>query len=344
MNLSVLGPNGNSLQAVLVGRLTRDYLLPYNGPAKLDILGGNLAYAAAGLLLWGGNAGLASRVSSAFPLERIKRFQQEGCDLSGIKVVDQAMEERFFTAYSGSESPHFENPLPYFAERQLPFPLELLNYDPLSGRSCSRSEYKGFSFHVNDLPRHYLDSPSAHICPIDFISHKILPSLLRSGMIQTLSMRACSCYMEPSFWEEIHSLVSDLTVFSFTENQGLRLFQGRSLDIWQIMEAIAAYGAEYIIVNMKDGSIRLFDKLQKKRWIVPAYPVKVTDPTGCLDAFDGAFLLNYRRNFDALEGTLHAVIGMSFAQEGSGPYFLLDSFTGLKEARLEALRLRIMAA
>jgi sugar/nucleoside kinase (ribokinase family) len=95
---------------------------------------------------------------------------------------------------------------------------------------------------------------------------------------------------------------------------------------------------------MKDGSTRVLDKYQKKRWIIPAYPVKVVDPTGSLDAFDGGFLLNYRQNYDVVEGALHAVISMGFAQEGSGPAFLLESLPDLKNARLEALRSRVMAA
>ena len=332
------------LDAVLVGRLTRDYLLPYGRTPKLDTLGGGLAYAAGGLLLWGGRVGLAAKISKQYPKEWLKRFEMAGCDLSGIKMVNEESDERFFVAYSSPENAHYENPLPYFAERQLPFPFELLKYNPLANRNCSRFEYKPYSFHVNDLPKSYLEVNSAHICPIDFISHKILPSLLRGGMVQTLTMRASTCYMDLSFWEEIRSLVSDLTAFSFSEDQGLRLFQGRSLDIWEIMEAIAAYGPECVLVNMKDGSTRVLDKFNKKRWIIPGYPVKVVDPTGCLDAFDGGFLLNYRQDYSVVEGALHAVISMGFAQEGSGPGFLLESLPNLKAARLEALRSRVMAA
>lgn len=332
------------LEAVLVGRLTRDYLLPYNRPPRLDTLGGNLVYATGGLLLWGGCVGLAAKVSARYPLEWLERFERAGCELSGVRIVDDASDERFFVAYSSPENAHYENPLPYFAERQLPFPIELLKYNPLINRSCSRFEYKPYSFHVTDLPKSYLEVNSAHICPIDFISHKILPSLLKGGMVQTLTMRAASCYMDLSFWEEIRALISDLTSFSFSEEQGLRLFQGRSLDIWEIMEALAAYGPEYVLVNMKDGSTRVFDKYRKKRWIIPAYPVKVGDPTGALDAFDGGFLLNYRQDYDVVEGALHAVISMGFAQEGSGPAFLLESLPGLKTARLDALRSRVMVA
>lgn len=330
--------------AVLIGRLTRDYLLPYSRAPKLDFLGGNLAYAAAGLLLWGGRIGMAAKISKDYPKEWLQAFEKAGCDLGGIKTIEEESEERFFVAYDSQQKAHYENPLPFFAERQLSFPLELLNYSPRAERTCSRFEYKPYSFHVNDLPKRYLELNSAHICPIDFISHKILPSLLKGGLVQTLTMRAASCYMDLSFWEEIRSLVSDLTAFSFTEEQGLRLFQGRSLDLWEIMDAIAAYGPECVMVNMKDGSTRILEKISQKRWIIPEYPVKTVDPTGCMHAYDGGFLLNYRQNYDVLEAALHAVISMGFAKEGSGPLYLLDALSGLQTARLDALRPRVMAA
>ena len=56
-------------EAVLIGRLRREYILPAASPARVDGLGGNLAYAAAAFASWGGKAGLVARVNTEFPLE-----------------------------------------------------------------------------------------------------------------------------------------------------------------------------------------------------------------------------------------------------------------------------------
>jgi len=332
------------LGAVIGGRLQRDFILPFEGKARLNALGGGLPYAAAAYSFWGGRAGLYARVPAGYPLELLDRLSQNGCDLSGIVRVSEPIDDRRFIAYSDPLSPHYDNPITYFAERGIPFPRELIGYDGSSSRLCSKVEYESFTARVNDLPRSYLDASAAHLCPIDYLSHKILPSLLRAGMIETLTMRACACYMDSSFWEEIRALISDLTAFMLTEAEALRLFRGRSVDLWEIAEALAHYGPEFVLVHLPDGSVRLFDRLGQKRWVIPAYPAKTADPTGMLDSFDGAFLLNYRKKFDAVEAALCGNVTVAVCMEGFGPYYVLDTLPGLMNARLDALRARVSNA
>ena len=194
------------------------------------------------------------------------------------------------------------------------------------------------------MPRLFLEAKAAHICPIDFISHKILPSVLKAGMIQTLTMRACTCYMDPIFWEDIRALISDLTTFAMTDVQALKLFQGRSVDLWEIAEHLAGYGPEAVLVQTGDGTTRLYDRMSQKRWILPAYRARISDPTGMLDAFDGGFLAGFQQSHEPLEAALCGNISASMSGEGSGPYFLLECLPGLKEMRLQVLCQQIIAA
>ena len=67
-----------------------------------------------------------------------------------------------------------------------------------------------------------------------------------------MTMRACNCYMDPIFWEEIRALITDVTAFMMmTDIQALKLFQGRSADLWEIAGILAGYGPEYILINAK---------------------------------------------------------------------------------------------
>ncbi len=327
--------------AVFGGRLQRDYLLPLEGKERLNVLGGNLPYAAAAYALWGGAAGLIARVNADFPLQWLQKLEKLGFDLSGITLSQESVDDRRFIAYTDAVTPRYDRPLSFFAERQIPFPPGLLGYDGTALRYCSKLDYAPFSTHVSDIPHLYRDATAGHICPIDFISHKILPSVLKAGMIQTLTMRATTCYMDPIFWEEIRSLISDLTAFMTTEADALRLFQGRSVDLWEIAQHLGSYGPEHVLIHTLDGAVWLYDRLGQKRWIVPAYPARLVDPTGVLDAFDGAFLQTYRKDFNALEAALCGNITASLCAEGFGPYYLLDTLPGLKEARLDALRQRV---
>ena len=329
--------------AVLVGRLQREYILPAAAPACLDGLGGNLAYAAAAFASWGGRAGLVSRVSADFPLDRLNRLESLGFLLDGVHAVTEPLDSRYFKAYGEGNKAYFDNPITHFAERQLPFPPELMGYQPRR-KYCSKTDYESNSFRVTDMPRPFLEAKAAHICPIDFISHKILPSVLKAGMIQTLTMRACTCYMDPIFWEDIRALISDLTTFAMTDVQALKLFQGRSVDLWEIAEHLAGYGPEAVLVQTGDGTTRLYDRISHKRWVLPAYRARINDPTGMLDAFDGGFLAGFQQSREPLEAALCGSISASMSGEGSGPNFLLECLPGLKEMRLQVLRQQIIAA
>ena len=316
--------------------------MPARSAAYLNQPGGNLAYAATSFLLWGGKPGLVSRVNKSFPLEWLEQLEGESIDITGVRQANELIDDRFFVTYTSELQPRYENPITWFADRQLPFPPELLSYTPTIPNYCSKSEYRPDSIRVTDIPQPYLDASSAHICPIDFISHKILPSLLKGGMVSTLTMRACSCYMDPIFWEEIRALISDVTAFMITEAQALKLFQGRSVDLWEIAGILAGYGPECILINAKDGTLMVYSRFKHKRWLIPAYPGKPADPTGMLDAFDAGFLAGYRKEYDVIQAALCGLVSASFCMEGSGPFYLLECLPGLKEARLKVLSQGVM--
>ena len=327
---------------ILAGRLRKEYLLPVDSQPYLGNVGGNLAYAAAAALMWNAKPGMVARINRDFPESYLEDFELAGADVSGIRPSSEPIDDRFFAAYDRELKPHFENPISWFAERQLPFPQELLSYTPSIPIYCSKTDYRPDSLRITDLSPLYLEASAAHISPIDFVSHKILPSLFKAGMALTLTMRACNCYMDPIFWEEIRSLISDVTAFMMTDSQALKLFQGRSVDLWEIARILADYGPEYIIINTKDGSVKIWSRLNRQRWIIPAYSTKISDPTGMYDAFDAGFLASYRKNYDVIDAALHGMVSASFCVEGSGPLFLLDCLPGLTEARLGVLGQSVM--
>lgn len=330
------------IENLIIGRLQREYILPLQGSPRVNQLGGNLPYTASAMALWGGKAGLSSRINPDYPMDWLKPLEIMGFDLQGILKTDENFDSRFFVAYASSNKTSYENPLTHFAERQIPFPEELYNYDPDTRRYCCKTDYQPYTFRVTDIPRAYLEANAAHICPIDYVSHKILPSVLKGGMVQTLSMRATDCYMNVTFWEEMRNLIADLSMFILSEDQALKFFQGRSVDLWDIARVLASYGPEYIIINAKDGSTWVLDRVENKRFIVPAWPITMADPTGGLNAFDGGFLYNYRASYDIVHATVCGNLSMAFCMEGSGPNYLLETMPELRDARLYALSQQII--
>ena len=91
-----------------------------------------------------------------------------------------------------------------------------------------------------------------------------MPSLLRTGLVDTLSMRSTACYMDPTYWEDIRGLIADLTIFMTTEAEAKRLFQGRSVDVWGI--AADSDGRALIAVSDYLGSVARIDGQTVALW------------------------------------------------------------------------------
>ena len=326
------------LRFVLAGCLNRDTVLPISGAPQIDVLGGNLAYAATGLRVWGGTGGLVARVGQEFPPDWIERLAEFEFDVSGIVRIPEKIDQRRFLAHSDSLTTHEINPVQHFADRMLPYPPHLLGYRADFPRISSRTEPSAQAIAISDVPKAYLDASAIHICPIDYLSHLMLISLFRQGLTTTLSLSPDAGYMSSSFWEEIPGLIAEVTIFITPEREVRNLFQGRQTDLWTMAGVLAGYGPDVVVVQTVNQGYFLLDRLNGRRWVVPEYQTHVVDPTGKADAFAGAFLVGYRSHYDPLEAALMGSIAASLVVEGSGVFYALDAMPGLIDARLTALR------
>lgn len=326
------------LRYVIAGALNQDYILPISGAPQINVLGGNLAYAAAGLSLWGKTAGLIARLGEDYPMHWLEKFRSLGFDLSGIKVLPGSMDTRRFMVHQDALKTAFDDPVQHFANRGLTFPPGLLGYRVKPASISSRTTPLRQSLQISDVPVSFLEASAVHICPIDYLSHVILPSVFRQGRATTITLSPAPGYMDPSFWEEIPGLLSDITAFLPLERDIRSLFQGRSMDLWEMAEALGSYGPEFIVILTESSGYFIYDKVSDKRWVVPQYQARVADPTGAADAFASGFLAGYREHYDPVPAGLMGAIGTSLVVEGSGVFYAQDAMPGLIEARLTSLK------
>lgn len=326
------------LRYLLFGQLKRDTILPLEGKPQVDIPGGNLFYAAAGLRLWSNGCGLVGRVGEDYPQEWLSAFEKFGLDRRGIKTLPEAVDVRAFYAYLDENTFQQDNPVSHFARLGEPFPKSLLGYTSPTFQLDSRTQPGNLSLRMTDIPEDYFDATAAHLCPMDFISHNMVPSALRRGQVTTITLDPGAGYMTPIFWDDIPALVKGLSAFICSETKLTSLFQGRSTDPWEMAETIASYGCEFVVVKRGARGQYLYDSVTKAGWQVPAYPARIVDPTGGGDAFSGGFLTTLRETYDPLEAVLRGSISASFVMEGSGPFYALDTLPALPQARLESLR------
>lgn len=326
------------LRYIVAGKLQRDYILPVIGKPALDVPGGSLIYAAVGLRLWEDHIGLIARVGENYPQEWLEKFAQLGFDRRGIRIVPHEIDARYFAAYPDHETRALKNPVGHFSRLGLPFPKYLLGYNEPGHQLDSRTQPGNFTIRMNDFPPDYLDATAAHIAPLDYLSHTLLPTVLRQGQISTLTLDPSASYMSPTYWDDIPVILRGISVFHCSEEKLTSLFQGRSADPWEMAEALAAYGCELIVIKRGARGQYLYDGARKARWRIPAYPARVVDPTGAGDVFCGGFLACFRQSYDPLEAVLCGNVSASLAIEGCGPFYALDALPSLAKMRLESLR------
>ncbi|MGE5123219.1 MAG: carbohydrate kinase family protein [Acidobacteriaceae bacterium] len=329
-----------ALRYIIAGQLKRDFGLIPGGKAVVDVPGGNVIYAAAGLGVWEPPAlvGLLARVGEDYPREWLAKFSQYGFNIRGIRVLPEAIDVRSFYVYTDLHTRLVDDPAAHFTRLQQPFPKALLNYTHPRSTYDSRSQLTQTSLRQSDIPGDYLDATAAHLCPIDYLTHTLLPAVLRQNGFTLVTLDPSPGTMSASFWDDIPALINGLTAFLPNEDEMRTLFHGRSTDIWQMMEAIADYGCEIVVVKRGERGQYLYDQARKTRWEVPAYPAKVVDPTGVGDSFCGGFLAGYRQTYEPLQAALYGSISASLTIEGSGAFYTLEALPGLAQARLEALK------
>jgi hypothetical protein len=326
------------LRFLIAGQLRRDYILSNSGNAYLDIPGGNVLYAAAGLGVWEEDIGLISRVGENYPPEWLSLISTFKIDPRGIRILPESIDLRSFVAYTDQDIRHFDTPISHFARLGLEYPKSLLGFVNPPPQLDSRSLPTLLTCRSNDFPKDYLDATAVHLCPLDFLSHTLLPSAFRQGHISTVTIDPGHGYMNPAFWDDIPSVLQGVNVFHTSDTKILNLFLGRSTDLWEMAETLGDLGCEIIVIKRGLRGQMLYIHSNHTKWMIPAYPSRSSDPTGAGSAFCGGFLAGYRRTYDPLEAVLYGNISASLVIEGNGPFYALDTLPGLAAARLEALR------
>ena len=326
------------LRFVIAGQLRRDFILPPQGRIYMDKPGGNLLYAAAGLGLWETHAGLVAHVGEDFPQAWLGKAKKHGFDTRGVHVEQQALDLRRFIAYTDINTCHTDNLISHFTRLDMAFPRALLGYSNQTPTIDSRSLPLPYTIYPGDIPSDYSNATAAHICPLDYLSHLVLPAAFKKGQISTLTLDPSPGYMNPAFWDEARTIFKGLTAVHCSEIKIRALFKSRSADLWEMAEDIAAQQVDFVVIKRGPLGQFLYINASHERWQIPAYPAHATNPTGAGDAFCGGFLANYRTSYDPLQATLHGNISASLTIEGSGPFYPLDSLPGLAEARLASLQ------
>ncbi|HDD54886.1 MAG TPA: carbohydrate kinase family protein [Chloroflexi bacterium] len=325
---------------IFVGDLRRDFILTSADEWFLDAPGGSLLYASAGYLIWESEPGpgIMTRVGEDYPQAWLEEFAARGIDVGGVVVLPRSMDLRSFTFLEGQRACCDKNPLTYLSQCDVALPPGLIGYSNHWPPKSSRRDRSEISIREADIPVAYQSASGAHICPLDFLSHNLLPATLRGQGFTTITLDPSSSYMTPDFFGDFPSLIPGLTAIFPSEEDLRSLYKGKSVDLWEIAADLGHYGCELVVIKRGARGQYLYESATERKWEIPAYPARVVNPVGVGDAFCGGFLAAYRRSFDPLEAVFHGSVSASLTLEGNGAFFGLDALPGLAEARLEVLR------
>lgn len=329
-------PHLSPPNVIFAGELRREFFITAEGKPVLDIPGGNTLYAAVGYLLWEDDPppGIVARVGENYPRQWLDRFVQRRINVDGVRILPQGLDLRRFYTYENRTTRVEGNPIPHFARIGHPFPKSLVDYDSSTCLTGKQRTTGQISLRDDDLPDSYRTATVAHMCPLDYHTHNLLPAVLRQMGFMTVTLDPASSYMEPSFQGDLPSLVTGLTAFLPAEEDLRSIYRGIEVDVWEMAADIGRYGCQFVVVQRGEQGQYLYDSDRGKRWEIPAYPARVRNPTGARDAFCGGFLAGYQRTYDPLQAALYGSVSFSLVVEGDGPFYALDTLPGLPQARL----------
>ena len=330
--------NHASVNTLICGKLSRETIINLNKEIYIDKTGGNLLYTAYSHNLWRNGAGLSAIVGENFSEDWLVDIEANQCDTLGIKRKPANLDLRAFYAQISDDDIRTENPQKYFSELKLPFPKTLLGYTPNSNQLDNRKTGTEFSLRPADIPAEYHHIQFLYLCPMDFFTHNLIPPLFRSNSSSNTIINPPASYMHSSFFFDIGAVLRGSVAVITTMNRARSLFLGRSKDIWDMAETIANFGVELVVITAGKEGQYLYDKAAKKKYHLPAYPVKAIDTISANDAFGGGFLAGYIIHFDPKLAMIMGNISASFKVQGSTPDYLLDTLPDLAMARLESFR------
>ena len=92
---------------LIIGKLSRDFILTREGKDLNDLPGGHLLYSAIGMAPWERNPGLVSRIGKNFPETFIENLTRYHFNTDGLKILSEDLEHRNFISFYEPEEGFF---------------------------------------------------------------------------------------------------------------------------------------------------------------------------------------------------------------------------------------------
>jgi sugar/nucleoside kinase (ribokinase family) len=277
---------------VSVGHFSIDSIFLPSRQTAFIVLGGSVAYVSFAARRLDARVSVISKVGADFPAAYKWWLQQEGIDLSGLAIVQDALTTRFELRYDNdlsNRSLYSKNRMPPIRVEDLPNPLKakIIHLAPIVGE---------ITYEVAENLK-----SSAEILSLD-----------PQGLVRAFDENGNVTLEQPTD----RRILGLIDVFKSTPRE-IQALTGLS-DVDSAIEAVHNHGVDIVIVTLGvEGAVVSVEHTIHR---VPAYkPEKLVDPTGAGDAFIGAFLAEYARGEDCAWCSHVGSAAASLVVEGIGP-------------------------
>ena len=330
---------------VIIGKLSRDFILTEKGDDLNGIPGGHLLYSAIGMSPWEKHPGLVARVGKNYPELYIKLLEKQGLDVRSIKRVDDQIEDRCFINYFNKESGSGNNAavqksvLTQYFNAGKPFPKELLGFNYRRNKSDSLTERSSETVLARDIPDEFLEARCVHLCPMDYLSHNLLPQVFSKNRRATFTIHAGTGYMQPYYFDALKSLLNGLSAFIVREENLKKLFSEnfRVSKLFDMMKILLDYGTDNIIVKTNDSFLCFINKNDRVIKKLNYAQNNVHEKIGELSCFCGAFLVGLNQTYDYNKAVCYGASRASLLRNETNPYSNFDVYEGLVNEKAFAL-------
>jgi sugar/nucleoside kinase (ribokinase family) len=328
--------NNTSVETIVLGQITRDFIIPTKGKAVSDIPGGSALYFAAGAAVWKkGRIGVVSQVGDDFPLSKLHFLENHDVDLVGIRVFPHTVDNRsFHSGITGQAENQVPNAHNISAGKELP--RALLGYQNKSHALKSRRPES-----VSILPRvpeSYMKSHLAHFCSSDPDSQIARTALLMGKYPGLISHYVSNIPPDRKAKDQLISSLGGQFCVVINKMALKELFNYDSEDYASIIKSVTQIKAEHLVVLLGEQGRLLVETRADRSWFIPLYPVQAINPTGKNHSFCGGFSAMIRENFNPLEAVLAGAVSSSLVAQGIGLQYPLDAPLYLLKSRFDRLR------
>ena len=327
---------------LIIGKLSRDFILTKDGEDINDIPGGHLLYTAIGMSPWEKHPGLISKAGNNYPAVFLEKLKKYNFSTDGIRILDSSLEHRNFISYfepdedNGKDYRRQKSALSQYFRAGKPFPKELLGYHQSEDKPIRFVGKTRETMLARDVSPAYLEARCVHLCPLDYISHNLLPQAFSGEDKRTITMHSSPEYMVPYYYESIKTLINGLTAFITRERSIRALFAERYKihDLGDMMNTLLDFGAENVIVKADDFSYYFINRFDRKLKHIPNTEPSEYEKIGELSCFCGAHLIGINETYDYQKAAAYGAARANILRNEQNPYNNLDVYDALLNEKI----------